>query len=340
MALTCQAQWDFAYGGHLAGTALKQKDVAPILSEGRAWGAAVAAYHVAQGVEPADAGNAALLALNNSLEEDANRQREFGVFIQKSHDDKALRLKQMLLHYIWEVDDFTLDPMGVERELLTPIPSRTGRRHSNRYVFQGFIDGTKKGDTLRPWLVEFKLRYQLTPVELIQLDRQIRRYSWAWWQVTGIRPIGIEVHERWNEVPKNPRINKATKKHPEGVVSHAKDQLTTADAYLDVCAEYDQEPDDDTVAALKARRWQQVVPIMFRDGELEEAGAELVSAAKLIRDLDSGDFWPIRNAKPQNCRGCRFKSICPSPDNELVDVLFERVPAKRDRSSTDERAST
>lgn len=337
MALTCQAQWDFAYGGHLAGSSLKQKAVAPRLSEGRAWGAAVAAYHsIFGGSNSEEAGRAAVTALDESLEKDADRMRDLGVFRQEAHDESRKHLLKMLLHYIWEVEDFTLDRSGLERELLVPIPSRSGKGKSNRYYFQGFIDGLKEGTD---WLVEFKLRDTLTSVQLIQLDRQIRRYAWAWWQITGIKPLGVEVHERLNEAPKLPRINKATKKHPEGVVSHAKDQLCTADAYLDACAEYEQEPDDDTVAALKGRRWQQVVPIMFRDGELEEAGRELVSAAKLIHQLDTGQLWPVRNAKPQNCRGCRFKEICPAPDNELVDVLFERTVPKRERSSTHERAS-
>lgn len=330
MALTCQAQWDFSYGGRLAGSALKAKAVAPILSEGKAWGAAVSAYHVSMGVEPDEAGRAAVAALDASLEKDADRQREHGVHDQEQHAAMRQRLLSILLHYIWTCDDFTLEPTGQERELVVAIPSRSGKHRSNRYRFQGFIDGCRVTGR-HPWLIEFKLRRQLTSVQMIQLDRQIRRYAWAWWQLTGIKPMGIEVHERWNQEPKPVRILKATKKHPEGKVSHAKDQLCTADAYLDACAEYDVEVHEDTAAALKARRWQQTVPIIFRDGELEEAGRELVSAAKLIHQLDSGQLWPVRNSKPQNCQGCRFRDICPAPDSELVDALFERVPAKRDR---------
>lgn len=336
MALTCQAQWDFAYGGHLAGSALESKTIAPILSEGRAWGAAVAAYHVSLGGGAIEPGRAAITALDASLDADADAQRENGVHDSERHDEMRKHLLKLLLHYIWECEDFTLDPSGIERELLVPIPSRSGKGYSNRYWFQGYIDG-KRDVNGNPWLVEFKLRKQLTPVQLIQLDRQIRRYAWAWWRSTGIKPMGIEVHERWNEEPKPPRILKATKKHPEGKVSHAKDQLTTAESYIDTCSEYDIEPHEDTVAALRARRWQQTVPILFRDGELEEAGRELVSAAKLIHDLDTGKLWPVRNSRPQNCRGCRFREICPAPDSELVEALFARVPAKRDREEQHNR---
>ena len=74
------------------------------------------------------------------------------------------------------------------------------------------------------------------------------------------------------------------------------------------------------------------MPIVFRDGELEEAGRELVSAARQIQALDAHAFEPIRNVKRQTCMGCPYRDICPAPENDLIDVLFERLPAKRDRA--------
>jgi len=242
------------------------------------------------------------------------------------------RLLQMLLHYIHTCTDWVAEKV-VEHELLVALPSRSGQRSSNRYKLLAYVDAIRIIDG-HPWLIEFKLRKQLTAVEFVQLDRQIRRYAWAWWKATGIKPRGVEVHERWNEAPKEPRMVKGRKKvdgeYPM-IPSHAKDQLTTVESYERSCSEHMVEPEPETVAALRNRRWQQIVPIMFRDGELEEAGRELVSAGKLIRDLDNGHLFPVRNAKPQNCRGCSFREICPAPDNALVEQLFERVPAKRDR---------
>ena len=90
----------------------------------------------------------------------------------------------------------------------------------------------------------------------------------------------------------------------------------------------------DTLRALEARKWQQRVPIHFRPSELEEVGHELRSAARLIRDLDSGDLYPIRNATVMTCQGCRFREICDNPeDTEVVDALFDREPAKRYRDA-------
>jgi hypothetical protein len=335
--MTCQAQWDFTYGGHLAGSALKSKRVAPIHSGGRAWGAAVAAYHSTRPPEHRP-GVVALRALDEALEKDAERQRVFGVHDQEQHDRLREHLLRMLAHYIDTTERWQADPI-LERELIVSIPSRTGNRASSRYKLLSYLDATRQINDL-PWLVEFKLRATLTSAEFVQLDRQIRRYAWAWWRHTGIKPAGVEVHERLNEAPKPPRMVQNRKKGgPPYVPSHAKDQLCTAEAYKATCEEHDVEMVQETYDALARRKWQQVVPIMFRDGELEEAGQEMVSAAKLIRDLDSGELFPVRNSKPQNCRGCAFREICPAPDGGLVDALFERTEPKRFREPTIEEGA-
>lgn len=324
-ALDCQAKWDFEYGGHLAGTALKSKTVAPMLSGGRAWGAAVASLH--SGSNGGTVGQAAIIAMDESLEIDAERQRRFGLHDQTAHDELRARLLSMLLHYIDTAELFRIE--RIEHELRVPIPSRTGMRSSNRYQLLCYLDGIQSeinGD----WLVEFKLRGRLSPVFLIELSRQLRWYAWAYWQQTGVKVIGVKVVERLNEVPKPARILAS------GKPSHAKDQMTTVQSYTDACLEFGEEPHADVVEVLGQRIWQQTVPIIFRDGELEEAGQELVSAAKLIHQLDNGDLMPLRNAKAANCNGCFFKEICPSPDPHLVDTFFERVPPKRDRKEEDD----
>lgn len=315
MALDCQARHDFAYVGHLAGSALKPKRTLPLLSEGRAWGAAVAALHTP--------GYVPLKALDESLEADAERQRELGVHDAEAHAEMRERLVAMLNHYAASADLFPLDPI-LERELLVGVPARSGTRASSRYRLLAYLDGTRTEDD-RTWLVEFKLRRSLSSVEQIALSRQLRWYAWAFWKATGVKPAGVDTVERWNEVPKPPRILK------NGMPSHAKDQLCTPDAYLAACDTNGVDAEPETLAALKARRWQTVTPIIFREGELEEAGREITSAAKLIGQLDRGELMPLRNAKRFTCSGCQFREICGSPDNDLVDALFERIPAKRDR---------
>ena len=333
--MTCQAAHDFQYGDQLAGSSLRSKTISPLLSAGKAWGAAVAALHIALGVDPGNAGSAARMAMDASLEDDVERQREFGTFNQEYHDELRTQLLKMLIHYIgindeapWVLD--VPDEPG-EKELIVPIPSRNGGRASSRYKLLSYLDGVRQIEG-RPWLVEFKLRKTLTSAEFVALNRQIRIYAWAWWQDTGIKPAGVEVHERLNAAPKMARMLQS------GKPSHAKDQMCTAEAYQMVCQEHGEPMKAETFDALTNRKWQQTIPIIFRDGELEEAGRELVSAAKLIQQLDSGALFPVRNARPQNCRGCFFKEICPAPDPELIDALYERVPAKRNRKETHEPA--
>lgn len=317
-ALDCQAAWDFAYGGHLAGSALRPKQVAPLLSEGRAFGAAAAAYHVT------GEGQAAMDAMDESLEADADRQREFGVHDQDSHDEMRLRLLVLLSHYIENAEPIEMEPI-TERRLLVPIPSRSGGRASSRYRLICYIDATTT-DESGTWLVEFKLRRRLSSVEQIARQRQLRWYAWAYERETGEAVVGVKTIERWNEVPKQPRVLKS------GKPSHAKDQLCTAEAYRAVCGELEGDPDPETVEALERRRWQQVVPVIFTQTELSAAGDELVSAGRLIHLLDSGGLTPLRNVKQSNCAGCAFRDICPEPENAvLVDSLYERKPPKRYR---------
>lgn len=322
-AMTCFARWDFAYGGRLAGSTLKPKGIAPILSEGRAWGAAVAAWH-AHGADLLGLW-AASAALRESLESDEREMAERGFPVDLlDRLETEDRLTAMLEHYVATTEQLP-NLTRLEDEVIVAIPSRKGGRASTRYRFLCRIDGfTDKAG--QRWLVEFKLRRGLQPAELIQRSRQIRWYAWALAQTMKEPPIGVLVDERLNEVPRPARILKS------GYPSHAVDQITTPDLYVDACHAADTPPKASTVDALAARVWQQRVPIMFRDGELEDAGRELVSAAKLIRDLDSGELEPIRHATRMTCGGCAFKTICDNPEDMLyVGTQFTRGQPKRDR---------
>lgn len=321
-AMTCWARHAFAYTGHLTDdTTLKPKGIAPILSEGRAWGAAVAAWH-AHGSDLLGFW-AAFEALRDSLDSDEREmaERGFPVDILDGLETEG-RLGTMLEHYAATTEQLP-NLTRLEDEVVVSIPSRKGGRASTRYKFLCRIDGFTDRDGQR-WLVEFKLRRGLQPVELIQRSRQIRWYAWALSQTMKEPPIGVLVDERLNEVPRPARILKS------GYPSHAVDQITTPELYVDACHAADTPPKASTVDALGARAWQQRVPIMFRPGELDEAGHELVSVAKLIRDLDSGELAPIRHATRMTCQGCAFKGICDNPEDEhFVNLGFERTVPKR-----------
>src|SRR5262245_31274066 len=99
-ALTCTARWDFAYGGRLAGDALADRYIKPILRDGRAWGAGVAAYHAAganllalyEGVE----------AMRASLDADVKHMVDAGVATDATFADRVnalAHLEAMLRHY-------------------------------------------------------------------------------------------------------------------------------------------------------------------------------------------------------------------------------------------------
>ena len=323
-ALTCPAQWDFRYGGHLAGDALRSRVTAPILREGRAWGAAVAAWH--QHADQMFARWDAQRALIETVAADAKEMSEAGVPLDtEAQLAMEERLMAMLEHYS-SIAPPLLNLTRLEGEIDVPLWSRSSHRSSARYRFLCRLDGLTVDHDGSKWLVEFKLRRDLTPVHLLQIMPQHRWYAWAYQRETGDRIVGVLIDERVNAVPEAPRIL------ANGKVSSDKRQVTTPELYVAACNERGQLPEQEVVVNLEARRWQQVSPIQFRQGELEEAGAELVSAAKLIRDLDSGELAPIRNARRANCNWCQFRHICPNPrDRLLVDVDFERIPPKRQR---------
>lgn len=329
-AMTCFAQWDFRYGGRLAGDSLRAKLVAPVLSDGRAWGAAVAAWHASEAPFDLFLERSAMLARWQAHEAMIASFAQSATFDFGRLAEHQERLGLILDHYMATAEKLP-NLTRLEGELDVALPSRRGVHSSNRYRFRGFLDGFTVDEHGNEWLVEFKLRRQLQRAAQIQLSRQVRWYAWARMRESDRPVVGVLVDERLNEAPRPARIVKGRKGQP--APSHAVDQLTTPESYRALCRELGDEPHENVVEALKAREWQKRTPIIFRPGELEEAAEELVTAAKLIRELDAGDLFPIRNASPMHCNGCEFREICAAPDDVFyVDSLFERVLPKRLRS--------
>lgn len=317
-ALDCQSKHAYAYTGQLTGgDALKPKATAPVLREGRAWGAAVAAWHSTSGdIERARA------ALEIQLSLDAADQEKAGVYDADEHAALSKHIHDLLNDYVTEADLIQLDRL--ERELLVPIPSRTGRSDSNRYRLLAYVDGVHTDPDDRDWVVEYKLRKKLTAFELIAKARQIRWYAWAWRKETGREIAGIIVEERLNAVPSPVKLNQ------NGTPS--KVQSCRPDAYIAAFGDRDDEPDAEVVAKLQAKDWMKRHPLVLTPAELDEAGKQLASVGSLIHQLDTGALFPVRNPSPLRCPGCAFRDICGDDgDTELVDALFERRPPKHER---------
>lgn len=332
--MTCQAQHAFGYTGHLTnGRCLRSKQIAPSLSYGRAWGRAVATWHSHSGSE-LEARLAAHEALQDTVAKDIAEQLDAGAMVAPEVEiDAVERLGAILEHYI-AIGERMVGLRSLEERIFLPVPSRKGDGASRLYRFECFLDGALDDEHGREWLVECKLHGRLTPLRIVERLPQLRWYCWARQQETG-RPVqGIIFDERWNEPPKPPRLVK-DKGRKAMTVSHAKDQLCTADDYRAVCAEYGVEPKLETEIYLENRVWQQRPPILFRPDEIAEAGRELVDVAKLIRDLDGGR-QPIRNAQQRLCNSCRFDPICSSPDDELaLESQYDFIVPKRLRGEAD-----
>ena len=166
-ALTCPARWDFAYGDRLAGSSLRRKGISTTLSDGRAWGAAVAAWH---GYRPTDTlesvydphwpAKSAHSALQSAYTADIVEHRPR----QASYVDPAIevaqtnRLHALLEHYM-DTSERLPNLTQLEGHFDVPLWSRTGQQRSTKYHFEGRIDGfTELEDEGGEWIVEFKLR--------------------------------------------------------------------------------------------------------------------------------------------------------------------------------------
>jgi hypothetical protein len=294
----------------MAGSSLVPRVTAPVLREGRAWGAAVAAWHATGSLTDATD------ALNAALDEDAARMRAAGAPDDGERDLIASKLDGVLQHYVSVTTRLQLD----SPEHGFDVQVRTGWRLHGRF------DGLHIDADGRVWIVEFKLRRRLTDLGMLALDRQGRRYAWAWREATGEQLAGVIFDETLNQVPQPPRVLAS------GATSHDVRQHTTADWYVASCADTGTTPSVRTVDALRARRWHQRHRVTFTAGELEDTGRELVSLTRLIGDLESGRITPFRAPSTRTCPGCPFRDVCNDPrDTGVVDALFTREPAKRDR---------
>lgn len=172
------------------------------------------------------------------------------------------------------------------------------------------------------WFVEYKLRKSLTSIEYLQRDLQTMLYVWAA-RREGREIKGVIFDETLNEMPAEVRYNK------DGRPSRT--QTCSADDYLKGCISGGYLPDPDVVSKLEARKIHQRVPIFFESFDLSGVGSMVEAAYARITYLERGILRPSRVRNPLLCRMCPFNGICEHPEPDLVDFLFERKPAKRDR---------
>ena len=317
-ALMCPAKHAFSYTGRLTGgTCLRPKVTAPRLRSGNAYGAAVAAWHEHGETE-------AYRALYDSLEADEKALRKAGAYDESEHLDTVEHLSAVLAHYIATAPRFN-GFHSPERELRIDVPGMPG------YGFLGYIDGLERDADGRLWIVEFKLRDSagnFTPPETLPLLRQPRWYALAAKLTFDIEPVGVILDERESAYPGPVVLNKPDK---EGRQVPRKGQARcSAEDYIEAAKAAGVEPDGETLRKLEAKSWHRRQDLIFLPGELEEAALELKALAQIVGAYDLGRVYPVRAAGPL-CRSCEFREICPEPESDVTDMLFKRVPPKRER---------
>lgn len=320
-ALDCQASWDFAYGRTLAGSSLKPKTVKPFMDDGSVWGRMLAAWHDVSATHGRFV--AASDEMYRGLGDMRKERRKVGLPPDEADaHDRLLRLHAILEHH--HANPGELRPFAriadVERRLIVPVP----RPGPAGWALELYIDLVAVDEYGTPGIVENKLRGSVTRSGDLVVSRQVVWYAWAWREVYGTTPVVI-VDERVNGAPS--ATVKRNKDESLAVV-----QSCALSVYIDACRLDGVEPLEKTVAALNKKVWAKRHTIHLGEDELDDAGREVASAALLIVDLEAGR-WPIRNKERSRCGGCFYRPICrDTGDVELVDALFVRKPAKRDRT--------
>lgn len=314
----CEQAHDFRYVGQLTGGfALRPRQVTPRMREGTAWGVAVAALHETRELE------AAHVALAQELGRQRTELEQAGALDPEQFEQSSRTLAAALDDYHRHGE---LLPDFGQRErrfaVRAPAVTRQGGR-SNAYGYLCFVDGVCVDDHGDPWIVEFKWRGRLDPLEWVHRSPQL---AWAVWAAreTGLPVVGVVLDERLAEAPAPVALNK------DG--SPSARQRCRVDTYLDACAQTGTTPNPKTVDQLRQRVWQRRAWIRYTAAELEFAEQALAGLATRVGQLDRGQITPVRNASPYTCPGCLFREICMTPhDHELLDALFDRVEPKRQR---------
>jgi hypothetical protein len=320
--LDCSWRHALAYTGALTGgQALSPRDTPMLLREGRAWGRAMAALH--SGWDRTTHLVDAEQAIHDSIREDAAERERWGL-LDPEAELAAVALVVGCLHHYYATTEL-LPLYGAETELRCNLPA--GQRHSNRYVLEAYLDGLHD-DEHGTWLAEFKWRRTRLPeFTLAARSRQLRWYAWAWREHLGTDICGAILDERLGILPEPVKLNL------DGRPSRI--QSCTPEAYQAAGGR-----DHEVIERLKAKAWQARRRITFRKHELDQAGVELRSVARLVHQYDTGLLAPVRHPHERNCNGCRYRAICDDPwDTDLVDALYERVPAKANRTPEETAAA-
>lgn len=328
--LSCSQKWAFAWGD-IAGFPIRAKTPALVLREGRAWDRGAKVFHSSKKSTEEAVGDA-YAAILGSLEEDADEMVKWGSFDEEEYQTALEKLKGALVQYAATTPRLNL----VASEVLLEVPFSDG------FVYRCHLDGVHQDEDGALWVVEFKWRKRLTPLDQIVLWRQIRWYAMALEQgpATALNLLssgvcGIIVDERLNGAPTPVKVNK------DGSISAT--QSCTLEEYLDAC-QWPQNyggtrvttPNERTVGLLGQKVWQARHEILLRSDEMMDAVRELESAAKLIDLYRRRELLPIRNPGSQ-CASCSYRDLCPTPDDHrLRDTIFVRndwVDAPKDEEA-------
>lgn len=192
---------------------------------------------------------------------------------------------------------------AVEFKFRLPIPG-------SKHFFIGLIDVlAKERRTGMNWLVDFKVRKQMTPVEDEELNIQMAAYQWGLGHLFPLLRMAGSIAYQIAEVPPSePKVNK------DGSMSRA-DCRTTWEIYRAALERNNLDPDDyrEMEAKLNTKEWFRPSRAYRGQFEVDTLWNELFAPAiEQSRKLRSRRKKSVvqRSMSAWNCKGCQFREPC------------------------------
>ena len=226
----------------------------------------------------------------------------------------------MLKHYFDYYKGERLEVVETEHEFSVDIKDPTGKAVAK---FRGRIDLiVKEGKRYQLW--DHKSASQFGNMWEAQnhLNRQYRRYAWAWQEETGNEVDAFVINGLRKKLPTIPKVLK------KGGISKRKDIDTTLEIYLKAIRDNHLDPGDYAeildILDGKGNTFFQRDTIYFNQDEIDEAGRELYSIYQRMTD----DIPPIKAPSPlcTRMRSCPYRSLCieDTPEARMNYRLKER----------------
>jgi hypothetical protein len=194
--------------------------------------------------------------------------------------------------------------------------------------FSGRLDWVARdAETGHIWLIDFKSRKQMQPVEADETNMQMGVYQ-HFLAAKGIELVGTCTWQIRAAVPAIPKTNK------NGTISRSA-CATDWETYSQAVVNAGFSVDDYIEMKEKLQDFER---FSFTYRTLTEAHAMWVEASKILHRMRAGDLPIFRAMNALNCRGCIYKDICMETlrGNDVSEIIHLSFTTTEQRQNDSE----